>query len=135
MLYDYLRLKYSEVTGIIFETRSEAKSEIFHMMYSTNYWQDQIMKRIFKASFPTVHKIFEYVKSEKHNALAIILQSIESEIMLGNVAKRAGALFPIITIHDCLMVLEENISEAQTIIEEEMERKIGIRPETAVEYF
>ena len=130
-------------------TRDKAKILMFYTIYSSNRLsQDPFlkqMKNIFIELFPQVAKLFKIIKREfkmfsnievfkgrQHFRLALLLQSIESQIILHKCCKRiweeGNHQVPIFTIHDNIVTTVGNENFVTRIMQEEFERYIGIAP-------
>ena len=130
-------------------TRDEAKILMFYTIYSSNRpSQDPFlkqMKKIFVELFPKVAELFQIIKREfkdykeideefntQHNRLALLLQSIESQIILHKCCKRiwieGNQQVPVFTIHDNIVTTVGNEAFVRRVMEEELERYIGLNP-------
>ena len=104
--YEYMMNKFKE-NGIFFKDREDFKEQLF-----TIYFGEVSAKRFSKAvrlfakEFPNVQILFETIKKDEYNLLSILLQNIESFVILDNVAqkilKELSGL-PFITKHDSLL--------------------------------
>lgn len=146
-LYEYLMQEYIK-EGLIL-TRSETKKQVLRILFARNRSPKETTNRkarqIFKVKFPTVHNIFSMVRgSEKgdrfsnYSRFAILLQSIESYLMLDVILKRIYKELPgtiAITIHDSVMtgVLTNNVEVVKKIIIEEMTFFVGYPPQIKLE--
>jgi hypothetical protein len=106
-LYEYLMTEFSL-------TRDETKRQVLRILFARNRLpKDEINRKcrlIFKDTFPTVHRIFSKVRgSEKGDKFsnfkrfAILLQRIESHLMLDIILKRIYKELPgtiAVTVHD-----------------------------------
>jgi hypothetical protein len=135
-LYDYL----GERLGII---RDDAKDLVFNIFFSVPHWhftgKDEFIKL-----YPEVWKVFEWVntgfyktkrqkrkKGEQSNALAMLLQKIESTVILDEIVPRIEREFPGLpmwTIHDSIMTVRGEQEAIAYIIREEGKRIIGVAP-------
>jgi hypothetical protein len=143
-LYPFMSDAYYKKSGIkldvgIKEERDQIKKSIFLSFYSHNkyfYQENAEMKRLFADIFPTVYKIFSLLKVKQYELLAVILQLVESEIVINRVAKRISREYPelpIFTIHDSIVTLVEYSGMVGGIIKMEFERSIGLLPSLAYE--
>ena len=121
--------------------RNDLKKMIFQTMFSDNrfYAQDKAApKRGFKKLFPHVYNLFAAIKSKEKNQLAIILQSIESKLMIDKVAKRIYKERPslaVFTIHDSITTTLGNEAYVLNVIKEEVNKAIGVTPTCKYEYW
>jgi hypothetical protein len=138
-LYPYMSEEYEKRTGNklnvnIPEEKKKLKDAMFLTLFSKNSFYkhpDAEMKRFFHDTFPSVYRIFSLIKAERHQRLPIILQLVESEIMLNRVAKgisRSNPHLPIYTIHDSIVTLEEYAEFVQGAVKSEFQSAIGLMP-------
>jgi len=138
--YDYMMREFNEA-GIAYIDRRDFKEKLFLVFFGrvdTKYTSRAV--RLFSQLFPTVQGLFNEVKSEQHNQLAILLQKIESYTMLRRVAPAIKSKFPelpILTKHDSLLPAHNMtglilpgscVDEVRKIIQDEIERTTGLRP-------
>jgi hypothetical protein len=137
-------VKYVQMsrTGKIYElfeqkgmTRDEAKKTMFGIIYGDNKYSNK-NKTVFKELYPTVWRLFGLIKSKHKNNLVLLLQRIESFIILNQVCKRMldeMPKAPIITLHDCIATTPKYIEYTTRIIKEEMKKYIGNEPTINIE--
>ena len=146
-LYEYLMAEYYS-EGLIF-TRSETKSHVLRILFARNRMpKDEINRKarqIFIDRFPTVHKIFSKIRgSEKGDKFqnfkrfAILLQRIESYLMLDVILKRIYKELPgtiAVTIHDSIMtgILTNNVEAVRKIMNDELLFFVGFQPQIKIE--
>jgi hypothetical protein len=146
-LYEYLMQEFTK-EGLTL-TRSETKIQVLRILFARNRTpKDEINKKcrqIFKDSFPTVHRIFSKVRgSEKGDKFqnfkrfAILLQRIESYLMLDVILKRIYKELPgtiAVTIHDSIMtgILTNNLEAVKKIMIDEFTFFIGFAPKINIE--
>tara|TARA_R110002050_G_scaffold101765_2_gene210100 strand:- start:1617 stop:2930 length:1314 start_codon:yes stop_codon:yes gene_type:complete len=121
-----------KITGI--KDRGEAKLAALTIMFSDNE-QSWKHKRLFKKTFPTVVKRFEEIKTSHHRDFAILLQSMESFVMLTRVTNRIANEYPyikLISIHDSFLCQPEYAKIVQMIMEEELTNFVGVEPITTI---
>lgn len=123
------------------------KTQLFKIMYSSNYVSEERkvdelywLEQYYKRKFPTVMEVFKIIKrtfknigvEKQYARLAILLQSIESEIILHRCCKRiweeGNQQMPIFTIHDSIVTTKENVEFVEKIMQEELTQCIGIPP-------
>lgn len=143
-LYPYLSDQYFLKTGIKLDTaipeqKGKLKEMIFITLFSGNQFLGQKeaeLKRFFKELFPTVYKVFSIIKRKEQNLLPIILQLVESEIVLNRAAKLIASTnpeIPLFTIHDSIVTLEEYKEMVWGILKSEFEKALELKPSLAVE--
>lgn len=146
-LYEYLLQEFAFVGFEL--SRQEAKKQVLRILFARNRMpKDQVNRMarlIFKRKFPTVYRIFAKIrgtgrgdKYASYKRLSILLQSIESYLMLEVILKRVFKELPgtiVITIHDSIMtgVLTDNVEGVKKIMIEEMTEFIGFGPQICIE--
>lgn len=109
-LYDYMKANLPALDGGVSYNRQKLKALTFLVLYSDNrfIWQDEAaLKRQFKELFPEVYQIFSIFKSKDSSALAVLLQRIETELVLNRAAKKFSKAYPgcpLFSVHDALAV-------------------------------
>lgn len=143
-LYEYIeeQLKgIKDFNGTPKEVRRMVKEIVFIMLFTDNrfFGQDEAKpKRLFKQIFPVVYNLFAYIKRTKSEVLPILLQTIESELMLNRIAKRIereSPDLPIFTIHDSVVTTLGNEQYVKNVMIEEAKAAIGISPSVSIEYW
>lgn len=116
---------------------SQVKIEVLKMLYSSNKYTDA-PKRIFSNSFGTVYDFTCFYKESDKDILPILLQKIESEIILHRVAKRIHRERPdlfFFTVHDSIMTTVGNENYVSQVMKEEFAACIGPVPHTKFDYY
>lgn len=148
-IYEYLMQEFSQ-EGLTL-TRDETKRQVLRILFARNRLpKDEINRKcrlIFKDRFPMVHRIFSKVRGRERGdkfknfkRFAILLQSIESYLMLDLILKRIYKELPgtiAITIHDSIMtgILTNNVEAVKNIMTEELQNFVGIKPTLKIENF
>jgi hypothetical protein len=146
-LYEYLMQEFSKEGMNL--TRSETKIQVLRILFARNRMpKDEVNRKarqIFKDGFPTVHRIFSKVRgSEKGDKFqnfkrfAILLQRIESYLMLDVILKRIYKELPgtiAVTVHDSIMtgILTNNLDAVKKIMIDEFTFFIGFAPKIQIE--
>lgn len=147
-LYEYMeeqiRQHNEEITKAI-KSRRDLKAIIFTVLFTSNrfFHQDNakhnaLPKRIFESIFPNVYRMLAFVKQYDKTILPLLLQSIESKLILEKVAKRISKekpMLPIFTIHDSITTTVGNEQYVKKVILEEISKMIGILPVVKEEYW
>lgn len=138
--YDYMAEQFNE-HGITYADRSDLKEQIFIVFFGRNsarYVSRSV--KLFESLFPNVSALFALIKKEEHNRLAILLQRIESNIILKRVAPRITATFPdlpFITKHDSILPVHRSggfivpghtVEAVKGIIENTIQETAGLKP-------
>lgn len=145
--YEYLMAEFSK-EGLNL-TRPETKVQVLRILFARNRMPkdetNRKARQIFINRFPTVHRIFSKIRGhEKGNQFtsfkrfAILLQSIESHLMLRVILKRIYKELPgtiALTIHDSIMtgIINDNLETVRKIMVDEMAFFVGFRPQTDIE--
>ncbi|RNI23024.1 hypothetical protein [Rufibacter latericius] len=93
--------------------------------------QREAAKELFRCCFPTVMRLFEYIKQEDHRLLSCLLQAIEAHVLLTKVCgrvKRERKAMPLFTVHDSISITESNRSYLEGVVKEECLRLTGYAP-------
>lgn len=104
--------------------------------------QAEFARMVFECDFPIILQILNNLKRlwirvdgvriNKYSSLAILLQALESEIVLRRIVPRIkNELFdaPVFTIHDSLLTTKQYVDDVTRIIKSEFEIAIGAIPE------
>jgi hypothetical protein len=132
--------------------KEKVKEMTFQILYSHNRflhqngnWVDPktkkkspsaFPKRLFKKLFPSVFKVFEQYKYENKSFLAILLQQIESTLILKHIVPRIASErpdLPIFTIHDSVVTLAGDERYVEQVMREEIMRLTGLTPKFGIE--
>lgn len=134
-------------------TRKEAKELMFHLLFSPNGGKSgsssiEKMKKKFETElFPEVANLLKLIKTKfpedkqekPHARLSVLLQSIESQIVLHRCCKRIfeeyNKQIPVFTIHDSIVTTVGNEKIVESILMEEFTKYIGIPPAVQKEYW
>lgn len=95
-------------------------------------------RTIFAELFPEVHRVFSLIRGNEHERFPILLQKIESHLILGEILKRINKEHPgviTVTIHDSIMTGLDHVELVKKIMGEELTRYMGYPPRLNVEYF
>jgi hypothetical protein len=126
------RLKAHNVD--IADDRKAVKKIIFLALYSSNRFFNAdaaLPKRIFKGMFPEVYEVLFLFKTAQAERLPILLQKIESQLILDRVAKTISKKhpdMPLFTIHDSIVCPLNKEEECKRIIESETRTFLGFAP-------
>ncbi|MFI5221589.1 MAG: hypothetical protein ACHQK8_04630, partial [Bacteroidia bacterium] len=91
--------------------------------------QEAIYKRLFDEFFPHVYEVYSMIKSKGKNVLPILLQKIESRIILNHVCRRIAReqpTLPIFTIHDSVVCPDGYQEYVEGIMRDEFKKNLGI---------
>lgn len=109
------------------EDRALFKKRLFSkVFYDREYPNEE--RKMFTKLFPTVSKIITYYKTPDYKKLAIELQRVEADIMINFVVPRlAEEKIFLLTIHDSILTLPDNVKLVQAAILGEF-KKFNLTP-------
>ena len=140
-LYEYIAEELTNRHVAVFKTRNQLKAMIFMVMFSDNRFigqKDAEPKRIFRELFPNVYSVFKAIKRHGSNNLPIILQRMESRLMLDCVARRIlkeKPGMPIYTIHDSIVCPEGQQGYVAHVIHDECSKHLRVQPNLHYEFW
>lgn len=117
--------------------RKEVKNITFSTLFSNNKaisYSNYI--KIFQRIFPNVYKVLKYIKKGQHNTLAIVLQSLEADLVLHKACKRIDMDkpdIPLFTLHDSIITTKENVEYVKSVLTHIMKENIGAKPNLKIE--
>jgi hypothetical protein len=142
-IYEFISGQLGQVIGSNYSnlSRKEIKECVFTMLFTGNKFIAQAEaepKRIFRQIFPHTYEVMKAIKRDDSTNLPLLLQRIESKLMLDRVAKRISKErpnMPIFTIHDSIVCPFGNESYVAFIIEEEANKAIRASPILKFDYW
>ena len=108
----------------------------FQYIYSSNkqnFWEE---KRLISDAFPSVTRIFKFLKKDDYVLLSHIMQRLESTVIIEVVAKRIAAEkpnLPIFTVHDSISTIPSEVEYVKQLIKAEFNKYLGVAPKLGVE--
>jgi len=134
--YKYMAEKFKE-NNISFRDKKDLKQQIFGVFFGCKYAHKyRPAAKVFKQCFPNIHKLFTMIKKDEHNRLAILLQRIESYVMLDRVVKNIHDKLPaldILTKHDSILpvhlYVNRECERARRIMIRTIHRITGMYPQ------
>lgn len=135
MLYEYIQEYFQPLHIDRFDTRGKVKVEVLRIFYVENKYTSQkfyLPCITFQTHFPEVFELFRLIKEIQSNYLAIILQRIESFLILDIVCKAISSQhpqIPIFTIHDNIITTKGNEGIIKAVMSQEIEKWIGHKPQ------
>lgn len=141
LFYEYILEVFQPLYGSRFSKRSPlVKKEVLRIFYSETKLHETdpfyAPCLTFKAHFPTVYELFTLIKEVQHNLLPLILQRIESFLVLEQACKKLCGIHPGIapfTIHDSILVVEEYKTSVEDMLRSELKHWIGYPPRLGTE--
>lgn len=140
-LYDYLLKRFNEERRLNYLTRDDAKIAVLQAFFSANqflYQKDAQLKLLFKQTFEEVYAVLAEVKRGSKELLPVLLQNIESYLVIEVIARRIAKehpKLPLFTIHDSLVTTVGNEGILQRIMTEELTRYVDHAPHLKTEYW
>lgn len=132
--YEYM----AEQSNMEMDDRKKLKAAMFQVLFTGNSFISQkeaAPKRIFQELFPDVYELFNLLKRKEKDNMPMLLQRIESNVILLKVTKRIAKEhpeLPIFTIHDSIITTEGNEAYIQQVMQVEMSKIFGIAPQLTV---
>lgn len=137
---DILKEKF---TGEIEQIKKIVKRKIISMIYAPNN-SIPAVEEIFDWRFPTILKLIKLLKEgeeeDAHKPFSHLIFQYEANHMLNNIARgynnlnrRKGKL--LLTLHDCLITTEDNVTDLQKYVLQYFIEAVGIAPKTKIKYW
>lgn len=140
-LYSYLERVFQGEDPQRQWTRNDAKIAVLQAFFSDNRFlhsEEALPKRLFKKEFEEVYEVLRLVKQLHKTLLPILLQNLESLLVLEVIAKRLSKEYPkmpLFSIHDSLVTTVGHEAVVARVIQEELVRYIGSAPHLKIEYW
>ncbi|PHR49854.1 MAG: hypothetical protein COA32_01585 [Fluviicola sp.] len=128
--YNHIADIYNKHYSTDIFTRNMSKSLWMALAYSGNYSEKyNTSKSAFEKEYKGLGRLLRKFKQKKYNKLAICLQQIESEIFMDGIAKRLcdKGIVPY-TIHDSVIVNENQLEEARKVMSGVLNQSLGFPP-------
>ena len=148
--YDYLTKRASdEGDPKLFSTRGIAKRSVMNILYNQEYYMEYTseLKR-FKSWFPEIAQLVSILNSlsrevsdlekKKISFLPVLLQRIESWIVLRNICRRIAKEYPSVPlypIHDSILTTKENVHVIRRVMETELYNFVKVTAGLSIEEF
>lgn len=119
-----------------FSKREIVKFRFMLCFYSANSANSQGMKTLFRSKFPKIYALMCDLKGKDHTTLSILLQRVESILILDKICGRISSEFPkipLLTIHDSILTIPKYVDQVVKVINEETKKYIGIEPMLSIE--
>jgi DNA-binding PadR family transcriptional regulator len=136
--YNYMRCVFDR-EGIPYADRDDLKEQLFIVFFGDlRAKRYSTAARVFEREFPSVQQMIDKIKREDHRRLAVLLQRIESDVMLNRVAREIGRQLPnmpMLTKHDSILPFKlvvyghGEIDQARQIMVEIITEVTGCRPQ------
>ena len=138
--YEYIQLKFEPIFPGRFDTRDKVKREVLRILYSNPEDYDKEFYytcALFKHYFPVTFDLFCKIKSKNYKHLPLLLQRIESYLVIDVICKKISEEhpeIPLFTIHDSILSTQGNESIVEAFMTQEIKKFIGHEPKIAIEY-
>ncbi len=133
-VYEAYMLKYRELWGGVI-SRDKAKKRFIKQLFAQdNHYIKE--RETFIALFPVIYRIFMTLSCGHRNELAILLQRIESYLILEKVCwqiSKERPDLPIFTIHDNVVTLLGHEGYVASVIKNILKEYIGFEPQVGIE--
>lgn len=116
-------------------SRDEAKKQVFtYILFGRNEIAKYgILWEPFKEKYPQLADIIWKMKEKDHASVAIALQRLESQGMIGGVAGDLTAKkIPFVTIHDGILVEKPNVDLTVRLIKKHFSAITGVEPKVTI---
>lgn len=145
--YEYLisvfeKSKLIKLGNTELEKRNKVKKMVLTLLFDNDnkdYNKDEnSASQTFKAEFPNVVRVLKHVKEGGYRTLAMLLQKIESFLILSRICKRISKerpKVPLFTIHDCIVTTHGNENYVLSIMKDELQKSIGMSPKFSIDYW
>jgi len=133
--YEHLADVYNEYINCNAIDRSKAKSLWMALAYSSNYSKNYNQSKIpFENKYKGIGMILRKLKQKNYKDLSVGLQQIESFIFIDSIVPSliSEGIIPL-TIHDAIIVNEEQRERANAIMLEVLKEKLGFEPQIDIE--
>jgi hypothetical protein len=145
-IYEHLQEVFERAGYHLGNTPDEKRSKVKKIALTSFFDDDRKVYnrepgsyvQIFRRHFPFIARVFEYVKEDDYRALAVLLQRIESFLLLDKICHRISQErpdMPLFTIHDNIVTTAGNEGYVQSVMREELARIMGAAPQLTVEYW
>lgn len=139
VFYDDLQKRFATELGVNLSDRRAVKQSVFQVLFTPNQFLGQKQarhKKLFALLYPEVYAVLKAIKKEESTLLPLLLQEIESYIMLQVVAKRLHKQHPkvpVFTIHDSIVTTASNQMIVEQVMLEALTAYVGYAPKLSVE--
>ena len=131
--YDCLSNDINEKNPEFIVTRDIVKKKLLYIIF--NDWDNKkysdIYHNAFYRKYPTVNYVFSIFKKREHRDFPILLQRIESELILYKISKKFSCIYPdapIYSIHDSLVTTTKYKQQLNNIMISELSKLTSATP-------
>ena len=150
---ELLKFQISCINGLFYEdflerfsgkdiTRDQIKMMMFAVLFSQNavykkysrFVPYKMEKEFFASIYPAIYNAIELLKQKDHTRIAILLQKLEAKVFIDILCPElvANGIIPL-TIHDSIIVLEDQVDEALRICRSVFKELFDVIPTFKVE--
>jgi hypothetical protein len=132
--YEYIQSNFKRLYPKRFDDRQDVKKEVLRILYVN---PEETLDRFhepcqsFEACFPIIHRLINLVKSVNYTYLPIMLQRLESFLVLDVICREISRLnprIPLFTIHDNIITTKGNEGLVKAVMEEQIAKRTGYTP-------
>jgi hypothetical protein len=132
--YEYMQEHFEPIYPQKFDTRQKTKEEVLRIFY-----MDPRKDRIpfykpcqtFREHFSEIYQLFRLIKSVDYTYLPIMLQRLESLLVLDVICREISRLYPhipLFTIHDNIITTKGNEGFVKAVMQEQIAEWTGYTP-------
>jgi hypothetical protein len=129
---------YERLQDLTGYTRDRVKSLYMAVIYGHPNDGDTVVGRAVRQLFPGCWNAIVGLKGDNHPALAKLMQTVESYVVIGRVCRRILEEYPtapLLTLHDSLVTTPEYIGRFECILLEEFKIVFDVEPLTKQKLF
>jgi hypothetical protein len=123
--------KKIEDNGILIRDKSSFKIDFFGRVFFSSERRKYKFRVVFDKYFPNVSKVITELKRNNYKDLAILLQRLESKIVINSIIKEIAIKYPesfVLPVHDAIICEESMKDVIKVLMLEKVQEIIGCRP-------
>jgi len=148
--YEYLMIRdTANGDSKLFTSRGKTKKSVMNMLYNQENYMEHTPELIrFKSWFPEIAKLVSILNSlsrkvsdlekKKVSFLPVLLQRIESSLVLKTICKRIADEYPevpLYPIHDSILTTKENVHIVKSMMEKELSNFVKVKAGLSTEEY
>jgi hypothetical protein len=132
--YQYIQEHFQPIYHERFDKKEKVKKEVLRILYLDPAENGDVFHlpcQTFEWHFPEVYRLFELIKSIEHSYFPIMLQRLESFLVLNVICKeisRSHPHIPLFTIHDNIITTKGNEGLVKAVMEQQIAKWTGYTP-------
>jgi hypothetical protein len=132
--YQYIQEHFQPIYQERFDKKEKVKKEVLRILYLDPAENGDVFHlpcQTFEWHFPEVYRLFELIKSIEHSYFPIMLQRLESFLVLNVICKeisRSHPHIPLFTIHDNIITTKGNEGLVKAVMEQQIAKWTGYTP-------